>query len=163
VELAGEAPVVEATLARLGAELGAKPAPARVAEGPRVVQGASLGGRGIRVRVTALPTRVPAAVERLRAAGARILVYPGVGLVYAFLPLDPSCGGEDAGPVLAAAREAARLGGGGFVVEDAPLAVKRSQDVFGDEAPGALGIMRALKSKFDPAGVLNPGRFAGRL
>ena len=27
----------------------------------------------------------------------------------------------------------------------------------------ALAVMRALKSRFDPGGVLNPGRFAGRL
>jgi FAD/FMN-containing dehydrogenase len=29
---------------------------------------------------------------------------------------------------------------------------------------GAAGsIMRALKERFDPGGVLNPGRFAGRI
>jgi glycolate oxidase FAD binding subunit len=38
--------------------------------------------------------------------------------------------------------------------------VKRAHDVFGDP-PGGLGIMRALKQRFDPQGILNPGRFAG--
>jgi FAD/FMN-containing dehydrogenase len=34
--------------------------------------------------------------------------------------------------------------------------------VFGE--PGeALALMRALKLRFDPRGVLNPGRFAGGL
>ena len=108
----------------------------------------------------ALPARVHAAAERLREAGARLLVYPGAGLVFAFLALAADAG--DAGGVLAAARAAASAGGGGFVLEEAPLAVKRAHDVFGDP-PGGLGIMRALKQRFDPQGILNPGRFAGGL
>jgi FAD/FMN-containing dehydrogenase len=34
--------------------------------------------------------------------------------------------------------------------------------VFGDP-PEALPLMRTLKQRFDPAGVLNPGRFVGRI
>ena len=46
--------------------------------------------------------------------------------------------------------------------EDAPAELKRDCDVFGD--PGdALPLERALKQRFDPAGILNPGRSAGRL
>ena len=39
---------------------------------------------------------------------------------------------------------------------------KRSIDVWG-RAPGTLDVMRTLKDQFDPAHVLNPGRFAGRI
>jgi glycolate oxidase FAD binding subunit len=157
-ELAAEAPVVEASLARVAADLGAKPVPAHALERVREVQGAPLGERGLRVRVDVLPARVRAAAQRLRDAGARLLVYPGAGLVFAFFELAPDASGAEA--ALSAAGEAARAGGGGFVVEEAPLAVKRAHDVFGDP-PGGLAIMRALKQKFDPEGILNPGRFAG--
>jgi glycolate oxidase FAD binding subunit len=157
-ELAGDAPVVEAALARVAADLGARPAPASALERVREIQGASPGERGLRVRVDALPARVHVTMERLGEAGARLLVYPGAGLAFAFFDLAADAG--DARAALAAARDAARAGGGGFVLEEAPLAVKRAHDVFGDP-PGGLGIMRALKQRFDPQGILNPGRFAG--
>ncbi len=160
-ELAGDAPVVEGALARLDADFGAKPAPAETLERVREIQGAALGERGMRIRVDALPARVGASAARLRAAGARLLVYPGVGLLFAFFSLDPSLE-EDAAAALAASREAARLGGGGLLVEDAPLSVRRVHDVFGDPRE-ELSIMRALKRRFDPEGVLNPGRFVGRI
>jgi glycolate oxidase FAD binding subunit len=112
--------------------------------------------------VDALPARTGDAAERLRGAGARLLVHAGVGLLFAFFDLDPGSGESGGVACLAAARDAARMGGGGFLVEEAPLAVKRAHDVFGD-AGGGLAIMRSLKERFDPGGVLNPGRFAGRL
>jgi glycolate oxidase FAD binding subunit len=60
----------------------------------------------------------------------------------------------------AAAQGAARAGGGSFVLEAGPAFAKRGHDVFGE--PGeALPLVRALKARFDPRGVLNPGRFAG--
>lgn len=51
--------------------------------------------------------------------------------------------------------------GGSLVVECAPRAVKDALDVWGPVAPEALAVMRRLKSEFDPAGILNPGRFVG--
>ncbi|HET8523133.1 MAG TPA: FAD-binding protein [Thermomicrobiales bacterium] len=48
------------------------------------------------------------------------------------------------------------------VVLAAPPAWKRSIDVWGTE-PETIDVMRALKEQFDPASVLNPGRFAGRI
>ena len=45
-------------------------------------------------------------------------------------------------------------------LERAPLFAKLGRDVFG-ELGGELPLVRALKARFDPAGVLNPGRFAG--
>jgi glycolate dehydrogenase FAD-binding subunit len=58
-------------------------------------------------------------------------------------------------------RAALALEGGSLVVERAPRAVKDTVDVWGPVAPDALAIMRRLKSEFDPAGILNPGRFVG--
>ncbi len=53
--------------------------------------------------------------------------------------------------------------GGSLVVERAPRAVKDTVDVWGPIAPDALAIMRRLKTEFDPAGILNPGRYVGGL
>jgi glycolate oxidase FAD binding subunit len=47
-----------------------------------------------------------------------------------------------------------------LVLERAPVELKRAVDVWGDVGP-TLSIMRALKEKFDPRRILNPGRFVG--
>jgi glycolate oxidase FAD binding subunit len=52
--------------------------------------------------------------------------------------------------------------GGSVVVEQCPLELKQQVDVW-DVDPQALEVMRRLKQQFDPLGILNPGRFAGRL
>ncbi len=50
--------------------------------------------------------------------------------------------------------------GGHLVVEQAPLAARAGIDVWGG-AGGPDRIARELKSRFDPKGILNPGRSAG--
>ncbi|OUN00163.1 MAG: hypothetical protein BAA04_09415 [Firmicutes bacterium ZCTH02-B6] len=50
--------------------------------------------------------------------------------------------------------------GGNLVVERAPAALKRELPVWGDP-PASLFLMRALKEKFDPHRILNPGRYVG--
>lgn len=52
--------------------------------------------------------------------------------------------------------------GGWLVVERAPLALKALVDVWGPPA-GPLELMQRLKQAYDPAGILNPGRFVGGL
>ena len=49
---------------------------------------------------------------------------------------------------------------GSAVVEHCPLGVKRQIDVWGD-SPDSLKVMQALKKRFDPDDILNPGRFLG--
>ncbi len=51
---------------------------------------------------------------------------------------------------------------GSAVVEHCPLAVKERLDVWGESSEG-IEIMRRIKQKFDPSGILNPGRFVGRI
>lgn len=60
-------------------------------------------------------------------------------------------------------REALASEGGNLVVERAPADLKSAADVWGPIPEPALAVMRRLKAEFDPGGVLNPGRFAGRL
>ena len=66
---------------------------------------------------------------------------------------------------IAAIRERAQALGGTAVVEHCPLAVKAGIDVWGGgpALEQELAIMRRIKDKFDPAGILNPGRFMGGL
>ena len=64
---------------------------------------------------------------------------------------------------VAGLRASLALEGGSLVVERAPRAVKDALDVWGPVAPEALALMQRLKSEFDPAGILNPGRFVGGL
>jgi len=52
--------------------------------------------------------------------------------------------------------------GGYVVVEAAAPDVKENVDVWGPP-PAAFALLKALKRKFDPEGILNPGRFIGGL
>jgi glycolate oxidase FAD binding subunit len=60
-------------------------------------------------------------------------------------------------------RDIAHRAGGTAVAEWCPLAVKRRFDIWDGSAFGEreITIMRRIKEKFDPAGILNPGRFLG--
>ncbi len=126
----------------------------------RALQGSRPEPEGLRFRIAALPTRVPAAAAALEALGAAWLAYPESGLLYARFRLgdreDAAALGAIWDGVLAVARDA----GGHVRLEAAPLAERRHHDVFG-ETPEGLSVFRELKKRFDPAGLLNPGRFAG--
>lgn len=108
-------------------------------------------------RVLAL---LPQALEDLPGAGT--VADPGFGL--ARLMWQPNALGDgDASVVVGAVdrvRALARRLGGSAVAERAPVEVKRMTDVWGPE-PEGVGIMRRIKENLDPAGVFNPGRFAG--
>jgi len=66
------------------------------------------------------------------------------------------------GGMIGRLREEARRYMGHVVVERCPLEVKGNIDVWGDSLEG-MDIMRRIKQELDPAGILNPGRFAGRI
>ena len=61
--------------------------------------------------------------------------------------------------VKALRREVERLDGT-LIVQRCPAAMKQELDVWGGMTD-ALPLMRRIKQKFDPGGVLNPGRFLG--
>ena len=56
-------------------------------------------------------------------------------------------------------REAAHARRGTLVITEAPLALASQADLWGPIP--ALGVMRRIKQRFDPHGILNPGRFVG--
>ena len=91
---------------------------------------------------------------------------PGFGSIRLFWsePVEsPARGVNTEQPILDAVektRQIARRYEGSAVVEQCPLPVKRQIDVWGD-APDSLAVMRSIKDRFDPLGILNPGRFLG--
>ena len=92
-----------------------------------------------------------------------IIADPGFGLVRMFLwPDDPESRTDDEQLAAFAARVQglAKGIGGSAVVERASPEFKRLVNVWGDSPEGAH-IMTSIKQKFDPMGILNPGRFVG--
>jgi glycolate oxidase FAD binding subunit len=109
---------------------------------------ALLSGGPVRLKVAALPTalgKVDAALPQGQLDWHPLL---GLGFVVGDL-------GADA---IVSARSA--LAGGSVVVEEAPAAAAGSFDAWGP-APSALAVHKAVKDRFDPQGLLAPGRFIG--
>jgi glycolate oxidase FAD binding subunit len=61
---------------------------------------------------------------------------------------------------IAELRQSLESSGGSLVVLRCPSKVKSKIDVWGSSGD-ALPLMKSIKAQFDPAGVLNPGRFVG--
>lgn len=118
-------------------------------------------------RVGVLPAQVgrytQEAAAAVREAGLGLLAaaHAGSGIVRLAL----TAGGEGRGlpttvKTLARLRAEARILGGHFLVEWAPLAVKEEIAVWDPPGP-AVRLMERIKAQLDPKGILNPGRFVG--
>ena len=164
VELAGDAATVEADAVLLQEQGETAPAAAGALDRIRRRQERATSSSGLpflRFRIDALPSRMEVALAKLCERCTGVLVYPGLGLLYAELDLVRG----DASEVEMSfhfIEVIARNAGGGWCCESAPKAVKSGRDVF-DTSPETLAVSRDLKRRFDPGGVLNPGRFAGRI
>ena len=158
VELAGDAAAVEQDAEALASSAGACAADAAGLDAVHTAQAAG----PLRVRVAALPSALPAAAEPLRRAGAAVLAYPARGLLWARFDLDGPDDERAAERALCAAKEAARAAHGVCLLEVAPLAARLGREVFSG-AIATLALERAVKRQYDPAGILNPGRFVGGL
>lgn len=99
--------------------------------------------------------------------GLGIIADPGFGAVQLLrwpAGSDNDPGTTDIMAVIESVRRAAGNLDGTVVVETAPPDVKAGIDVWaGSAGESELAIMRRIKQNFDPAGILNPGRFVGRL
>ena len=105
------------------------------------------------MRLGARPSDTLALCSGLAETGAELRVAcPAVGLVFA--DVAPA-----ALPDLFARAEAERWL---LFIERADAETRARFDAFGP-APDSLPLMRALKARFDPDGVLAPGRFLGRI
>ncbi len=137
---------------RLAGSRGAEAAGAEAWDELRDFPVRPLGEAGLLLRGQAAPARVFALAESWQDGGP-LVAYPDSGLVYSHTR-DPEA--------LANRRETAVLCGANTVVERAPSSLKSEIDVFG-ETPESFEIMKRIKEKLDPRGVLSPGRFVGRL
>ena len=92
-----------------------------------------------------------------------IIADPGFGLVQMFVWPDGSESGTDDEQLAAFTARVQGLAkgiGGSAVVERASPELKRRVSVWG-ESPEGVHIMTRIKQRFDPMGILNPGRFVG--
>jgi glycolate oxidase FAD binding subunit len=121
------------------------------------------------VRLGSLPSRVPAVMEAVAqtltpvAPRALIVGDAGVGQVRVIVRGGAAEAVTEA--LVQALHDLPRLvaaEAGYVVVEAAPTALKEQLAVWGPPPP-SFGVLKALKAKFDPAGILNPGRFIGGL
>jgi glycolate oxidase FAD binding subunit len=87
----------------------------------------------------------------------RRLAWPGLGVAWAVLERRGGLAGA-----VAEVRAAAADAGGLAVVADAPAELRAAVDPFGDPAE-LRPWLAAVKRRFDPEGILAPGRFAGGL
>ena len=113
-------------------------------------------------KFTLLPASMGAFFDKVREVAGRAhllwqIVAQAVGA--GFLRLE-----GDAADVFVSAilelRQGLEARGGSLVVLRCPSEVKAKLDVWGSSGD-ALPVMKSVKAQFDPAGVLNPGRFIG--
>ncbi len=160
VEWAGDAPSVELDAVWFNDVAGSGEENPEVVDEVRDLQSALPGPDGLRFRIGVLPTRLASAIAALRDAGASLLTYPGLCLLYAGFPLTEDGGARAVDDIFREVERVARAAGGEYVCEQAPTWAKSGREMFGARAE-LVPIFRGLKRRFDPGSVLNPGRFAG--
>jgi len=123
----------------------------------RRVEARSGSPRDVELVVSHHVTALSATVELLReSGGTQIRGHAGSGITYVTLGANI----PNRESVIRAAREQVMVGGGSVVIRQAPIEVKQEVEVWGADA-GALPLMRRVKERFDPDGMMNPGRFVG--
>lgn len=115
--------------------------------------------RTLLLRVGASPSSLPDAMNALQrhapGGSARIAGYAGVGLAYAWWQGIET---HTTRRALDDLRASLNNLGGYAVVERAPEALHADLDLWGPP-PATLSLMQALRQRWDPAGILNRGRF----
>jgi len=115
---------------------------------------ADVGNEPIVLCARVLETECEALTRMIHGLGLAVSVDPGLGVVHARGTLDSP-------DQLLRIRERARAGGGFATFEVLPDAWRVELGVF-DVPSGTEALTTSLKNRFDPAGILNPGRCAAR-
>jgi glycolate oxidase FAD binding subunit len=121
------------------------------------------GDDEVAVKISAPPAELAGVLDSTLGAASRLGVTPritghaGTGVTYVGL----SGGDEEArAGVVEELREIWLRRGGSVIVREAPPAFKERVETWGPVGT-RLDLTRRVKEKFDPRGVLNPGRFVG--
>lgn len=120
-------------------------------------------GDEVSLKIGAPPAELTGVLDSVLGACSRTDVTPlisshaGIGVTYVSLS-----GGDDEAyvQVVEELREIWTRRGGSVVVRSAPPSFKERVEVWGPLG-SRLELTRRVKEKFDPRGVMNPGRFAG--
>lgn len=118
---------------------------------------------GLHARIHLLPQSLASVCKRLRDHGAGLLVYPEPAVVHASFTGGAAARGaaDEWTATLDLLGELRREAGAEIVLTSLPESMERGPDVFLGASDS--GLTRSLKERFDPDGILNPGRFAGRI
>ena len=121
------------------------------------------GDDAVALKISAPPAELAGVLDSTLGASSRLGVTPritghaGTGVTYVGL----SGGDEEArAGVVEELREIWLRRGGSVVVREAPPAFKERVEAWGPIGT-RLDLSRRVKEKFDPRGILNPGRFVG--
>jgi glycolate oxidase FAD binding subunit len=121
---------------------------------------ADFNQRGIRVRLSAPLSAVPAEFEKAFLAHLDCVAVADIGAGIIRLGFDAD--GESAVDQIKRLRASAADAGGALVIERAPSDIREGADAWGDVGSTA-SLMRSIKAKFDPQSLLNPGKFVLKL
>ena len=130
--------------------------------GPLTHPGAP-GSEEVSIKIGAPPAELTGVLDSVLGACSRREITPrisghaGTGVTFVALPGNDE---EAQAGVIEELREIWVRSGGSVVVPRAPVSLKKRVEVWGP-AGDHLGLSRRVKEKFDPRGVLNPGRFVG--
>ena len=175
---AGEPAALERSLKEIG-ELSRRADAASFAEVDERAQGQlwqaiaglarpSPSGAALVCKAAVLPSQVPTLSEHIETTRRDLALEPLVvshltaGIVYSAWPLPQDEDVQRPLDLVTTLRHAVARLGGSLVVEACPPPLKERIDVWGEPAAD-FPLMRRLKEQFDPQGILNPGRFLGRL
>ena len=92
----------------------------------------------------------------------QIMALLGSGVLYVTIPVASDTDYPSLANALTQLRQTAMSTQGNLIIEVAPPELKRRIDVWGS-VEGTLSLMKQIKAKFDPTGLLNPGRFVSSI
>jgi glycolate oxidase FAD binding subunit len=119
-------------------------------------------------KAAVLPSQVPILAEQIETTRREMALEPllvshiTAGIVYSAWPFPQDENVQRPLDLVNTLRHAVARLGGSLVVEACSPALKEKIDVWGEPAAD-FPLVRRLKEQFDPKGILNPGRFLGRL
>jgi glycolate oxidase FAD binding subunit len=121
-------------------------------------------GNAVVARWSVLPAAVAAALELFEEIGQRLRLGQRVVAQATGTGLVRFEGANEQALLAALGAARSRIGalGGNFVVHLLPVESKERLDVWGP-AGSTLALMRRVKAQFDPRGIMNPGRYVGRI